>query len=87
MFSLMNSRTSVKSGHVGLKTRLQGQIVEKPCACFRGHIFDPILMKLGQNVCLDEIVDEFEIGSCGVESRSIGQGLEKKLCTFSRPHF
>ena len=37
-----------------------------PCVRCRGHIFSPILMKLGQNVCLNKISDEFEIGSCGV---------------------
>ena len=31
------------------------QILEKPCACSRGYIFSPILMKLGQNLCLDEL--------------------------------
>ena len=39
-----------------------------PCVHSRGHIFSPILMKLGQNVCLDKISDEFEIGSCGVKN-------------------
>ena len=36
------------------KTRLQGQILEKPCVRFRGHIFSPIIMKLGPNVCFNE---------------------------------
>ena len=39
-----------------------------PCVRARGHIFNPILMKLGQNVCLNKISDEFEIGSCGVKN-------------------
>ena len=26
-----------------------------PCVCSRRHIFSPIIMKLGQNVCLDKI--------------------------------
>ena len=39
-----------------------------PCVRSRGHIFSPILMKLGQNVCLNKISDEFEIGSCGVKN-------------------
>ena len=37
------------------------------CVCSRGHIFSAIIMKLGRNVCLDEILDEFENGSCGVK--------------------
>ena len=39
-----------------------------PCVRSRGHIFSPILMKLSQNVCLNKISDEFEIGSCGVKN-------------------
>ena len=55
-------------GHVGSKTRSLGQILEKPCVCSRGHIFSPIIMKLGQNVCLDEISKAFENGSCQVKN-------------------
>ena len=61
MFDLMKSRISLKLGHVGLKTRSLGQILEKLCVRSRGHIFSPILMKLGQNVCLDKISNEFKI--------------------------
>ena len=59
-FALMKSRMSSKLGHVGSKTSSRGQILEKPCVCSRGHIFGPILMELGQNVCLDKISDENE---------------------------
>ena len=58
---------SLKLGHVESKTRSVGQILEKPCVRSRGHIFSPILMKLSQNVCLDEISDELEIWSCGIK--------------------
>ena len=51
--------------HVGSKTRSPGQILEKPCVRSRGHIFSGILMKVGQDVCLDDISDEFENGSRG----------------------
>ena len=64
-------------GYVGSKTRSLGQMLEKPCVRCRGHRFSPIIMKLGQNVCLDEISDEFENGSCWVKTRSLGQVLEK----------
>ena len=37
------------------------------CVRSRGHIFSPIAMKLGQNVCL-EISNEFENGSCRVKN-------------------
>ena len=52
-------------GHFRSETRSLGQTVEKPCVRSRGHIFSPIIMKLGQNVCLDEISDKFENRSCG----------------------
>ena len=55
---------SLKMGHVGSKTRLLGQILDKPCVLSRGHIFSPIIMKLGQNVCHDEISHRFENGLC-----------------------
>ena len=55
-------------GQVGSKTRLLGQIIEIPCEHSRGHIFSPLLMKHGQNDCLDEISDEFENGSSGVKN-------------------
>ena len=54
-------------GHVGLKTRSFIEILEKPCVCSRDQIFGLMLMKLGQNVCLDEILDMFENGSCRVK--------------------
>ena len=33
-------------------------------------------MVLGQNLCLDEISDELENGSCRIKTRSLGQILE-----------
>ena len=39
-----------------------------PCVRSTGHIFCPIITKLGQNVCLDEISDEFENRSCPVKN-------------------
>ena len=72
-------------GLVRSKTRSLGQISEKPMYTLRGHIFSPIVMKLGQNVCLDEISDRFENGSCWVKTRSLVQILEKP-CVCSRRH-
>ena len=72
-------------GHVRSKTRSPGQILEKPCVCSRGQIFSPIIMKLGQNVCLDKISHKFENGSCRSKTRSIGKILEKP-CVRSRGH-
>ena len=55
-------------GHVGSKTRSLGQISEKPSVRSRGHIFSWILMKVGQDVCLDDISDKIENGSRGVKN-------------------
>ena len=75
----------MKLGHVRSKTRSLTQISEKPYVHSRGHIFSPIIMKLGQNVCLGEISDTFENGSCWVKTRSLVQILEKP-CVCSRNH-
>ena len=64
----MNSWMRTKMGHVGSKTRSLGQILEKYCVCCRGLIFSPIIMNLGQGLCLDEILDDFQNGSCGVKN-------------------
>ena len=54
-FASNKTPTSLKMGHFGAKTRSQGQILETPCECPRGCIFSLILIKLGQNVRLNEI--------------------------------
>ena len=65
---------SLKIGCVGSKTRSLGQILEKPCVHSKGHIFRPIIMKRGQNVCLDEISDKFGNGSCRVKKKESHDG-------------
>ena len=52
-------------------------MLEKPCVCSGGHIFCPIIMKHGQNVCLDEILEDSENGHVGSKTRSLGQILEE----------
>ena len=42
-------------------------------------------MKVGQDVCLDDILDEFENGHVGSKTRSPGQILGKP-CVRSRGH-
>ena len=36
----------------GQKLGHNSNLRKKPCVCSRGHIFSPIIMKLGQNVVL-----------------------------------
>ena len=59
----MKSWMTLKMGHGRSKTRSLGRILEKPCVHSRDHIFSLIIMKLGQNVCLSEILNELENGS------------------------
>ena len=46
----MMSRSSLRLGHVGSKTRSLDQILEKPCVYSRGYSFDSKLTELDQNV-------------------------------------
>ena len=74
----MKSRSSWKLGHIGSKTRMLGQIFEKPCVHSRGHSFVPKLMKLCQNVNPYKIQVMFETGSCWIKkTRPLGKILEK----------
>ena len=77
MFVLMKFQTCLKMGQVRSNSTLVGQILEKPYVRSRGHIFSQIIVKLGQNVCLDELMEKFEIGCVESKSRSLGQILEK----------
>ena len=62
---------SLKMVHVWSKTRSQVQILEKPCVCSRGHIFSPIIMKLGHNDFIDKILVVFlKMGHIGSTTRS-----------------
>ena len=64
-------------GHTGQKTRSQGQTLKNPRVRTRGQIFSLILMKLKQNVCLDNISDSFKTGYIVSKTWSLGQVLEK----------
>ena len=66
--SYVHSQTCSKMGQVRSKTRSVDQILEKPCVRSRGHIFSQIIVKLGQNICLDKILDEFENRLCQVKN-------------------
>ena len=70
---------------MGSKTSPLGQILEKPCVRSRGHIFSPILMKLGQNIVLIKSRMTLKLGHVGSKTRSLGQ-IFKKYCVRSRGH-
>ena len=54
--------------HVRSNIRLQSQLLEKLCELSSKHSFDPILMKMYQNICHHLILTAFETGSCGVKN-------------------
>ena len=66
MFISIKSRPGLKLGHVGAKTRSEGQLLEKPCELSSRHSFDPVFIKLCQDVCHHLILTEFEAGSCRI---------------------
>ena len=70
-------------GLSGSKTRSVGQILAKPCVCCRGHFFSLIIMMPGQNVCFDQVSDEFKLGHVQSKTRSLCHTLEKS-CVRSR---
>ena len=71
--------------YVGSESRSPGQMLGKHYVCSIGHILIPIIMKLDQHVCLDEISHKLKMGHVGSETRSLGQLLEKP-CVRSRGH-
>ena len=68
-------------GHIGSKTRSLGQKLENPCLHSRSHFFSMILMKLGQNGCLNDILDVCKWVMLG-QKLSHGQILEKPYKCF-----
>ena len=59
----INLKFKLNLGHLGSKIRSLGQIEEITCRCSSGHISCSIDLKISQNVCLDQISNEFEFES------------------------
>ena len=76
----MKAHPNLEMGHVGSKTRSQGQILEKHYVHSRGHIFIPIIMKLNQNDFLDKISEKFENTSFHVKNQVTRSNARKTLC-------
>ena len=55
------------------------------CVLSRSHIFSLIIIKLGQNVCLDKISDEFE--KWVMSGQKSGQILERLCVRATGPIF
>jgi len=52
----------------GSKTRSPAQILEQNILQSKSLICNPILKKLSENVCLDNILAHFEYGLCRVKN-------------------
>ena len=85
MLIIIISRSGLKLGHVGAKTRSLGKILEKPCVHSRGHSFDLKSMKLGQNVNSHKCKSSSKLGRVGSKTRSLGQ-IMRKPCVHSGGH-
>ena len=68
MFALIISWSSLKMGHVWSKTKSPGQMLEKTSVRSLDQIFSPVLLKVGHNIYLDDILNEFENRSCWVKN-------------------
>ena len=78
MFAAIKSQTSLKLNPVLSKTRSLGQIIEIHCVGSRILNFGLILMKLCQNVCLNEISESVKTGHVWCKTRS---HIKKYICT------
>ena len=67
--NVCEKRTDLKVGHVGSETRSLGQILEKSCTLSRRHSFDPICMKLCQNIGHHGMSDKIETGPSWSKNR------------------
>ena len=83
IFVLMKSRTSMKLGHVGSKSRLLGRIFEKPCVCSRATFSVQYSCNLIRMFALRKSRTRLKLGHVGSKTRSLGQMLEKP-CVGSR---
>ena len=69
----------------GQKIGHKVQILEKFCVCSRGHIFCPVLLEFGQNICLMISWTSLKMGHMGSKTRLASQILETP-CIRYRSH-
>ena len=67
MFCYHEEKRDLKVGHVGSETRSLGKVLEKSFVLSCRLSFDPICIKLCQNVWHHEISDKIETGSSEVK--------------------
>ena len=73
MLIIMISRSGLKLGHVGSKTRSLGQILEKPFVHSRGHSFVLHVMTLVRMLIILMSRSSLKLGHVVSKTRSVGQ--------------
>ena len=74
----MKPRSELKIGPFLSKTKSLGQILVKPCVHSVGHSFDPIFIKLCQNVHVyKNLGQNLKMGHARLKNRAFGQFLAK----------
>ena len=85
------SRSDLKLGHVGPKTRSLGQILKKPRVHSKRHSFDPKFMNLCQILIIMLIIiisrSGLKLGHVRSKTRSLSQILEKASVPFKGHSF
>ena len=81
MLILIICRSSLKLGHVRLKTRSLGQILEKTFVHSRVHSFVLMVINFVRMLIIIVSRSSSKLGHVGSNIRSPSQILEKTLCT------
>ena len=77
MLVIIISRSGLKLGYVGSKTRSLGQILEKPCVHSKRHSFDPMFINFVRLLIIIISMSDLKLGHVRSKTRSLGQLLEK----------
>ena len=85
MLMIIISRSNSKRGHVGSKSKSQGQIIEKPFVASRGQSFDPKLCNFARMIILIKSKSRLKLDHVASKTRLLDQIIEKP-CVHSRGH-
>ena len=66
-------------GHNGCKTMSLGHILEKAYVGSGIHVIFPICLKVGHNVCLDDILKDLKKSHVGSKTKLLGQIFKTNL--------
>ena len=81
MLIIIISRSGSKLGHVGSKTRLLGEILEKHCVHSKGIVLMQISRIFVRLLIIIIFRSGLKLGHVVSKTRSLGQILDKTFCT------